>query len=348
MKKLAIINSDPMDCNYGGVAPFLRNMHPYLSETFDVEYFTIPSTWTGKHIPGRIKMMYTLFKRRKEIKACDFALSHVPEGSYVISFMGIPYSHIFHGNFNPMNGSRYRVGKYFKWLFDIFEKRIEKTCTIKYTVGPVNGDKKKLMNPVKHNVSEKPYSQRKGFIFAGRLELIKNIDRIIRIYSKLPESLRKDNPLYIAGFGTQEEALKKLVVDMGLTEYVKFLGSVPNTEIPEVDSTKKILLMASSHEGLPTAIAEALSVGVPVVSTDIGDIRLVIKDNVNGFLLPLDFKDEEYIDAMQTILNDYDRFAKAAKEAFSVFDAEKITKQVIKDINNVLNEQDKNKGSKKA
>lgn len=340
MKKLAVINSDPMDCNYGGVAPFLRNMHPYLCENFDVEYFTIPPTWTGRRIPGRIKMMWTLLKRRKAIKKCDFVLSHVPEGSYIISFLGVPYCHIFHGNFNPMKGTRYRLGKYFGWLFDIFQKRIEKTCPLMYTVGPVFGDVKKLMNPISHNVAEKPYSQRKGFIFAGRLELIKNIDRIIRIYSKLPEELRKDNHLYIAGFGTQEEALKKLVADMGLTEYVEFLGSVPNKEMPEVDSTKKLLLMASSNEGLPTAIAEALSVGVPVVSTDIGDISLAIKNNVNGFLLPLDFKDEEYIEAMQKILNDYDRFSVAAKESSVVFQSEKITKQVIVEINKILAEKE--------
>lgn len=329
-----------MDCNYGGVAPFLRNMHPYLCENFNVEYFTIPPTWTGRRIPGRIKMMWTLLKRRKAIKKCDFVLSHVPEGSYIISFLGVPYCHIFHGNFNPMKGTRYRLGKYFGWLFDIFQKRIEKTCPLMYTVGPVFGNVKKLMNPISHNVAEKPYSQRKGFIFAGRLELIKNIDRIIRIYSKLPEELRKENHLYIAGFGTQEEALKKLVADMGLTEYVEFLGSVPNKEMPEVDSTKKLLLMASSNEGLPTAIAEALSVGVPVVSTDIGDISLAIKNNVNGFLLPLDFKDEEYIEAMQKILNDYDRFSVAAKESSVVFQSEKITRQVVVEINKILAEKE--------
>lgn len=340
MKKLAVINSDPMDCNYGGVAPFLRNMHPYLCENFDVEYFTIPPTWTGRRIPGRIKMMWTLLKRHKAIKKCDFVLSHVPEGSYIVSFLGVPYCHIFHGNFNPMKGTRYRLGKYFGWLFDIFQKRIEKTCPLMYTVGPVFGNVKKLMNPISHNVAEKPYSQRKGFIFAGRLELIKNIDRIIRIYSKLPEELRKENHLYIAGFGTQEEALKKLVADMGLTEYVEFLGSVPNKEMPEVDSTKKLLLMASSNEGLPTAIAEALSVGVPVVSTDIGDISLAIKNNVNGFLLPLDFKDEEYIEAMQKILNDYDRFSVAAKESSVVFQSEKITRQVVVEINKILAEKE--------
>lgn len=336
MRKLAVINSDSMDCNYGGVAPFLRNMHTFLSEAFDVEYFTIPPTWTSKRIPGRIKLMYYLFKRRKDLKKCDFVLSHVPEGSFVVSFMGIPYCHIYHGNFNPMKGSRYRLGKYFGWLFELFQKRIEKTCPLQYTVGTVFGDAKKLMNPICHDVAEKPYSQRKGFIFAGRLESIKNIDRIIRIYSKLPEALRNEHHLFIAGFGTQEDALKKQVVDMKLTDCVEFLGSVPNTKMPEVDSTKRLLLMASSYEGLPTAIAEALSVGVPVVSTDVGDISLVMKNDVNGFILPLDFKDEEYVDAIKIILDDYERFAIAAKQSSSVFKSEKITQQVIEDINKVL------------
>ena len=98
--------------------------------------------------------------------------------------------------------------------------------------------------------------------------------------------------------------------------------------------------MASSNEGLPTAIAEALSVGVPVVSTDIGDISLAIKNNVNGFLLPLDFKDEEYIEAMQKILNDYDRFSVAAKESSVVFQSEKITRQVVVEINKILAEKE--------
>lgn len=336
MKKLGIINSDSKEFSYGGVAPIMRNMHPYLEKAFEVEYFYLPDKWKKMWGLNRVKIMIYLFLHRNELKSCDFILSHIPEGSYVASFMGVPYAHIYHGNTNPMEGSRYKFGKYFKFVFEHFFKRIEKTCPLKYTVGPVWGDKKKLFNPIIVDAKPLPGDKRSGFMFAGRLELVKNIDHIIKIYSKMPAELRKENHLYIAGFGTQEEKLKQLVNDLGLNDFVHFYGNLPNNEIAKKDTEKKVFLMASTHEGLPTAIAEALSVGVPVVSTDVGDISIVIKNDYNGFLLPLGFKDEDYISCIEKILADYDRFSKAALESSKVFNAENITNSMIKDINDVL------------
>lgn len=337
-KKLGVINSDSKEFSYGGVAPIMRNMHKYLCEEFDVEYFYLPDSWKKFPGLGRLKMMVYLFLHWNKLKSCDFILSHVPEGSYVASFTGVPYSHIYHGNDNPMSQSRYWFGKYFKFVFNIFFKRIEKTCPLKYTVGPVWDDKKKLFNPIQHDVQQKPYDERSGFMFAGRLELIKNVDRLITIYSKLPKEIQDENHFFIAGFGTQEEKLKNLVANLQLTDKVHFLGNLPNAKLVETDSTKKILIMASTQEGLPTAIAEALSVGVPVISTNPGDIGIVLKNNYNGFIFPLDFEDEDYVKAIKTVLSDYDRFAKAAKQSSEIFNGETITKSVIKDINKVLSE----------
>lgn len=337
-KKLGVINSDSKEFSYGGVAPIMRNMHKYLCEEFDVEYFYLPDSWKKFPGLGRLKMMVYLFLHWNKLKSCDFILSHVPEGSYVASFTGVPYSHIYHGNDNPMSQSRYWFGKYFKFVFNIFFKRIEKTCPLKYTVGPVWDDKKKLFNPIQHDVQQKPYDERSGFMFAGRLELIKNVDRLITIYSKLPKEIQDENHFFIAGFGTQEEKLKNLVANLQLTGKVHFLGNLPNAKLVETDSTKKILIMASTQEGLPTAIAEALSVGVPVISTNPGDIGIVLKNNYNGFIFPLDFEDEDYVKAIKTVLSDYDRFAKAAKQSSEIFNGETITKSVIKDINKVLSE----------
>lgn len=330
--KLGILNSDGMDCTYGGVAPFLRNMHEDLSKAFDVEYFIIPDRLKRLPGPGRLKMVLTLWHRRKDLRNCDFLLSHVPEGSWMSAMLGLPYAHIYHGNHNPMTQSRYWFGKYFKWVFDLMVKRIEKTAKLKYTVGPVCGDKKKLFNPICHNIKPVPYSDRKGFIFAGRLEDIKNIDRLIRIYSRLPEQVREDNHFYIAGFGTRRAYLESVVEVEKMQEYIHFLGNLPNDELIKVDSTKKIFIMASSQEGLPTAIAEALSVGVPVISTDTGDIPLVLKNDYNGYIFSLDFKDENYVKAILMILDDYERFSQAALESSKVFNSKQITKQVIDDI----------------
>lgn len=336
MKRILIINSDSKEFSYGGVAPIMRNMHKYLCQSFKVDYLYLPDNW--KRYPGmvRLKIMIYLLCHWKDLKSCDFILSHIPEGSFLASFTGKPYAHIYHGNTNPMTVSRYRFGKYFKFVFEMFFKRIERTCQLKYTVGPVWGDKKKLFNPISHNVQPKPYEERRGFIFAGRLELGKNIDRLIKIYSGLPRDIMELHHFYIAGYGTLESQLKELVKELVLDDYVHFLGNLPNEKLIEEDSKHRILIMASTYEGLPTAIAEALSVGVPVVSTNPGDIGIVLKNDYNGYIFPLDFNDENYRAALINILGDYDRFSKAALESSSIFDGETITKGVINDINKVL------------
>jgi glycosyltransferase involved in cell wall biosynthesis len=91
--------------------------------------------------------------------------------------------------------------------------------------------------------------------------------------------------------------------------------------------------MASTQEGMPMAIAEALSVGVPVISTDTGDIAGIISNNENGFLLPLSFRDEEYIHCVGEILKDYDRFSKNALASAEIFRSEKVAASLIQDIN---------------
>lgn len=37
--KLAILNTDDMNCNYGGVAPFIRNLDPFLQKEYEVTYY---------------------------------------------------------------------------------------------------------------------------------------------------------------------------------------------------------------------------------------------------------------------------------------------------------------------
>lgn len=269
------------------------------------------------------------------MKQYDCILSHGPEGSYVASFSGVPYVHIYHGNSNPMSISRFRIGKYFARMYEAMFRRIDETCPLVYTVGPArNSKQRKLYNPLVQKVKPIPTEERRGFIFAGRLEAMKNVDRLIRIYAKLPEEIRRENPLYIAGYGTQESALRELAEQV--LGKIVFLGKVENSEMMQTDADKRILLMASSTEGMPTAIAEAFSVGVPVVSTAVGDIPSVMQSGKQGELLPLDFKDEEYIDAILRILNSYDVYAEAAYETSTLFDGEKITRGMIRDIQAML------------
>jgi glycosyltransferase involved in cell wall biosynthesis len=232
-----------------------------------------------------------------------------------------------------MSQSRYWYGKYFKGIFDAFDRRIIKTAIRKYTVGKERDGIPKILNPIHHRVAITDNETRSGFIFAGRLELIKNIDKLIGVYARLSGEIKEENKLYIAGRGTQEMALKKLAESLGEAHNVVFLGSLDNASLLEMTSTKRILVMASSQEGLPMAIAEALSLGVPVIATDTGDISRVLKSDFNGFLLPVDFDYQNYVNAIDAVLADYSRFAANALTSAEVFRAESVAKGLISDIN---------------
>jgi glycosyltransferase involved in cell wall biosynthesis len=319
--------------SYGGVGPFIKNMDPFLQRDLEVSYITLPPNLHDlKFIPRRLTFLIFLLLKIKSFRKFDILLSHVPEGSYIVSFTKTPFVHIFHGNYNAMSQSRFWYGKYFKSIFDSFEKRIIQKAKLKYTVGNERPNIPKIMNPIHHSISVKPIDNRMGFIFVGRLEKIKNIDKIIKIYSLLEEETTDNNLLYIAGTGSQEQILKQMTVDMNLSKKIIFTGEFSNTELIELLSKKRLLLMASSQEGLPMAIAESLSVGIPVISTDTGDISRVIKDDYNGFLLPIEFDYDVYKNKIKSILSNYKFFASNALESAEIFKAENVAMKLIDDI----------------
>ncbi|HEY4966012.1 MAG TPA: glycosyltransferase [Puia sp.] len=332
--KLGIVNITSMKMSYGGIAPFVKNLDPFMQEAYEVNYIVLPEYLARiRIIPQRLIYLVYMLGKKRQLKQYDFILSHIPEGSYVVSFCNVPFIHIFHGNSNPMSRSRYWYGKYFSSIYEMIDKRIRNKASRLYTVGMEKQGVSKIFNPVLHTVSIKDKSSRNGLIFSGRLEKVKNIDRLIRIYAKLPGSVQLEHPFYIAGNGTLESTLKKQVLSLGLTDKIIFLGELKNEDMVEANSTKKILLMASSLEGMPMAIAEALSVGVPVISTDVGDIARIIRNKENGFLLPLTFDDEEYVHCIQMILSNYSSYADNALGSSEVFRSEKVAASLISDIN---------------
>lgn len=343
MKKLAILNSDPMSCSYGGVAPIMRNMHPYLERSFELRYFYLPPEWLRWPGPHRIKILLYLLLHKKQLKKVDFILSHIPEGSVIASLTSIPYAHVYHGNANPMSVSRFSWGEYFAPIYTWFFKRIERTASLRYTIGPAWGDVKKMMNPITHDIPVQPINERAGFIYAGRLEAPKNIDRIIRVYTELPENIRNGNDLFIAGTGTQEESLKQQARMTSVGEHIHFLGRLDNKDLIREDSHHLLFLMASTVEGMPTAIAEALSVGLPIVATEAGDIPSIIQNGKNGFVLPADCDDATYTSAICQAMTDIEQMSVLAKQSASIFDGETITQQIIDDVNACISHPKKRK-----
>ncbi len=332
--KLLICHHYLPEENTGGITSVMRNMHTYLNDAFEVDYMTLPKSW--QHGSTRASYFLYMWLHKGRLKKYDFILSHIPESSYWMVKSGVPCAHIYHGDGHPMKGGS-PLKKPFVALYDHIFKTINDRCPLVYCVGTKRRpDNKKLYNPLIQNVAPLPIELRKGFVFTGRLVNLKRVDRLINIYAKLPEVVRQENPFYIIGDGYCRTALELQVESLGLKDQVVFLGNVPNAEIMKTVASKRLLLMASTTEGFPTSIAEAFSVGVPAISTAVGSVATVVNNNVNGFYVSKDFEDSEYIEHIMTVLDNYPRFVKAAEESAKFFNAERVTKGVINDINSIL------------
>ncbi|MCM3610394.1 glycosyltransferase family 4 protein [Planococcus sp. MERTA32b] len=159
-----------------------------------------------------------------------------------------------------------------------------------------------------NNYSQKalPFEMRENEIaFVARLDIKqKRQDLMIKAFKRVSIAF-PDMKLVFYGGGPDEEYLRNLVNKMGLSNQVNFNGVVK--EVKESIIKSKLFVMTSDYEGVPNALMEAMSLGLPVVSTDCspGGAKLLIKDQENGLLVPRD-NEEKLADAIIRILNNPD------------------------------------------
>lgn len=332
--KLAILTTDSLECSYGGVSPFVKNLDKGLQEHFELSYYHLPS-WMDKIrlVPHRVAHGLYTFLNLPRIRKADYILSHSPESTYVSLFSGKKVFHIYHGNANPMSVSRFKIGKLFAGIYDRMNTQIEKKSSKCFTVGEKMKGRDKIVNPIIHTVKPKPVEERTGFIFAGRLEVMKRVHKVIEVYHHLNEETKKVHKLYILGSGTLNDSIRKVADELGEKENVTFIPQIDNLDLIEFCSKRKAMLMASSlGEGFPMAIAEALSVGVPAIATAVGDIPSFVKDGYNGYLLPMDFKPAEYVEKIYNLLENYPSFAEGALESSKIFNANSVADWLANEI----------------
>ena len=122
-------------------------------------------------------------------------------------------------------------------------------------------------------------------LFVGRLVDVKNPQTILLAASILKSKLEHIRVVFV-GEGPLDEALKGQSTSLGLDAQVEFKGYVGNSgelwnEYKEAD----VLVLPSHSEGLPLVIIEAMSMGLPVIATDVGGVSELVINNETGFLL---------------------------------------------------------------
>jgi len=167
-------------------------------------------------------------------------------------------------------------------------------------------------------------------ITVGRLAPWKNIDIIIEALSDYKKA-NQNFIFYIVGSGPEELKLKKLVNDLDLENFVTFTGQLQKDDLNYYLQKSDIYIQASSYEGLPHVILEAMSHNLSIISTPIGGTNEVIQDGKNGWVWELEnnFKPNKnnLIEILNNLkLNSSDDISKrtnAQNLLFSTFDEDK-------------------------
>ena len=153
---------------------------------------------------------------------------------------------------------------------------------------------------------------------------------------KIPDNFKIDddkvylkkvgNALYIIPF---HNPLQNLIDSLGAQEKIVLAGK--RTDIEDFYYRSKIFAFASSSEGFPNVIGEAMSAGLPVVAFDCvaGPAEMIV-DAENGFLVPL-FDYDTFKEKLLVLMNDQeirDRLGQAAQRSIKRFSVETIGQEV--------------------
>ena len=168
------------------------------------------------------------------------------------------------------------------------------------------------------------------FITVGRLAPWKNIDIIIEALSDYKKA-NQNFIFYIVGSGPEEIKLKKLVNDLDLENFVTFTGQLQKDDLNYYLQKSDIYIQASSYEGLPHVILEAMSHNLSIISTPIGGTNEVIQDGKNGWVWELENNFKPNKNNLIEIFNnlklnssdDINKRTNAQNLLFSTFDEDK-------------------------
>lgn len=131
----------------------------------------------------------------------------------------------------------------------------------------------------------------RGFtlINVARQDDNKNQAALIRCFARLHAQC-PETRLLLLGDGVNHEKLKALAAELGISDAVTFTGNVANTQ--DYYAQSDLYVQCSFREAMPLSVLEAMAAGLPIVSTHVGGLADVVKDN--GILVPAGEEDALY------------------------------------------------------
>lgn len=128
---------------------------------------------------------------------------------------------------------------------------------------------------------------KKIILSVSRLDTNKQVDKIIEVLNKLNNNTN-DFLFIIVGNGDKEyeEYLKKIAKHLIELGKIKFLGFIRGEKLTKLYNAADLFIMCSRSEAAPVSSMEALACGVPIMSTDTGNVAEFLKEQHSEFIVP--------------------------------------------------------------
>ena len=150
--------------------------------------------------------------------------------------------------------------------------------------------------PVRENRLERWPTRRPVIGTVAALRPEKNIERLLRAFARL--AVETDARLIIVGDGVERYRLEELARRMDLASRVEFVGHV--AEPSSLYASFDVFALTSDTEQMPFSVLEAMAAGLPVVATDVGDVRAMVASENDR--LVVGFSDFELFDGMRFLI----------------------------------------------
>lgn len=135
---------------------------------------------------------------------------------------------------------------------------------------------------VRENISETPGRFRVGFV--GRIEWEKGLHHLIDAIEVVGDQTYE---LVVIGSGSQEELQRERVLRKGLSDQVRFLGKLNETDRDEELLSCDVVVVPSSYEPFGMVALEAASLHIPLVVSRVGGLTDIVPDEKHGYVLPV-------------------------------------------------------------
>lgn len=297
------------------------------------------------HVKKSLRLEYLkgLLKYRGllRLKKEDCNYIHTPEAFAAVRFLrpGAACYVFSHGTYLDM----WRRVRFFKkaplvrrmfqsYLMHVIRKSTAVFVLEKKTLEDYGAYQARVMQ-VKNSIVCHPFPERSlhedcvRFLYAGRLSAVKNVGPLIETV----KGYHRNCCLTVLGDGEEREKLEHLAAG---DARIRFVGAVAPEEAHREMQRADILLMNSVFEGIPMTILEAISYGLPVVTTDVGGIGEVLTYGLDSEVT--DGSVEQIREAMDRIAKEYGRYVRNAHEKSLQFDYRRVNRAVFSVLNETL------------